>query len=420
MDTLSLPITIGILIGLIFLSAFFSGSEASMLSLNRYRLKHLSKVNRSAKLVNRMLTRPDRLLGIILIGNNFANILASAIATMLAVRIGGEWTVLIASAILTVVLLIFAEISPKTVATLHPEKIAFPASYPLQVLLWLLYPLVWLTSSISNGLLKLLGITVKAHQVSISRDELKTMVNETQDRLHAHHRDWLLSILDLEAVQVNDIMVPKDEMIAINIANEWKEILKQLSTLQHTLLPVYDTNIENIIGMLHTRDALNLIASDSFTLERLKQILLEPYFIPEGTSLTTQLINFQKNTERAALVVDEYGGLQGLVTLADILEEIVGDFTTDIAAMQADVHPQSDGTTVVDGSVSLRDINRLMNLSFPTDGPKTLSGLIIQQLETIPETSLCLYINEYPIEIIQIQKNRIKKAKIYPPNSESH
>lgn len=414
MDSFSLPTIIGALIVLIILSAFFSASEASILSINRYKLKHLCKISSAARLLSKMLRRPDRLLSVILIGNNFANILASALATMLALHFGGEFAVLISSAILTFCLLIFAEISPKTVAALHPEKVAFPAAYILRFISFCLYPLVWLTNGISNSLLKIFGISFDSNPVPISREELRTLVHETHGRLHPQHRDWLISILDLEAVTVDDIMIPKHKIIGIDLTDDWDVICGQLSSSQHTVLPVYEDEIDKIKGTLHVRNALNLLASKKFTLEDLKQYIQDPYFVPQGTPVTTQLLNFQKRKSRLALVVDEYGELEGLVTLADILEEIVGEFTTDIGEMSSDIHPQDDDSVMVDGSVFLRELNRRMQWDFSTDGPKTLSGLIIEYLETIPEIGTCLMINNHPIEIIKVQDNRVKTVKVFP------
>ncbi|MFO1257615.1 MAG: HlyC/CorC family transporter [Gammaproteobacteria bacterium] len=414
MENLSLVTILSLLFGMLLLSCFFSASEASILSINRYRLKHLSKISRTARQLSKLLARPDRLLSVILIGNNFANTLASALATMLALKFGGDFAVLITSVLLTFCILIFSEISPKTVAALHPEKIAFPASYVLRFLLWCFYPLVWFTNGISIGLLKLFGIRVEPNPIEINREELRTLVHETHGRIHPRHRDWLLSILDLESVTVDDIMVPKHEIVGIDLSNDWPGICSQLSTSQHTILVIYEEEIDHIKGILHVRNALNLLANKSFTLDDLKEFIQEPYFIPQGTPVTTQLLNFQKRKSRIALVVDEYGELEGLVTLADILEEIVGEFTTDIGEVASDIHPQEDGSVLVDGSVFIRELNRSMQWDFPTDGPKTLSGLIIEYLETIPEIGTCLMINQYPIEVMQLQENRIKTVKIFP------
>lgn len=402
---------------LVMFSAFFSGSETGLISLNRYRLKHMEKDgDAGAMRASELLKRPDRLIGLILLGNNFVNILASSIATIIALRLLGDDGIMVATLLLTLVVLIFAEITPKTLAALHPERIAFPATLVLKPLLRLLYPLVWLLNTIPNGLLRLMGVSqedVKSH--SISSEELRTVVNEAGAMIPQRHQKMLLSILDLERVTVEDIMVPRNEIGGIDLDDDWEAILNQISTSQHTRLPVYQGDINNVQGFVHLRNVLALRRNNELTREDLMKVVREAYFIPEGTPLNTQLLNFQNQRRRIGLVVDEYGDIQGLVTLDDILEEIVGEFTTDpAAATSKDIHPQEDGSFLVDGSTNIRELNRIMQWELPTDGPKTLNGMITEYLETIPEVGTSMLLQGYPIEIVQTSSSSVKTVRIDP------
>lgn len=407
----------GALVLLILFSAFFSGSETGLISLNRYRLRHLSKDgNPGALRASELLRRPDRLIGLILLGNNFVNILASSIATIIALRLLGDDGIMVATLLLTLVVLIFSEITPKTLAALHPERFAFPATLILKPLLRVLYPLVWLLNTIPNGLLRLMGISqedVDSH--NISSEELRTVVNEAGAMIPQRHQKMLLSILDLERVTVEDIMVPRNEIGGLDLDDDWEAILKQISTSQHTRLPVYQGDINNVLGFVHLRNVLSLQHRDALTREDLMEVIRETYFIPEGTPLNTQLLNFQKQRRRIGLVVDEYGDIQGLVTLDDILEEIVGEFTTDpAAATSKEIHPQDDGSFLVEGSANIRELNRIMHWDLPTNGPKTLNGMITEYLETIPEAGTSLLLEGYPIEIVQTSSSSVKTVRIDP------
>jgi Mg2+/Co2+ transporter CorB len=416
LEAIPVGLLAGLLVVLIIFSAFFSGSETSLMSLNRYRLRHLMKGgNRGALRAGRLLERPDRLIGIILLGNNFVNILASSIATILAIRLMGESGIVVATALLTIVILLFAEVAPKTLAALHPERIAFPASYLLTPLLRLFYPLVWLINTIANSLLGFLG--VKPRQDSdhhLSTDELRTVVNEAGGMIPDRHQRMLISILDLERVIVDDIMVPRNEISGIDLAESWPDILQQLTSSQHTRLPVYEGSIDNIVGIVHLRNFVALHRRQQVSKEDFRTIIRDPYFIPEGTPLNTQLLNFQKERRRIGLVVDEYGDIQGLVTLDDILEEIVGEFTTDPAHSYRGIFPQNDGGYLVDGSVTIRELNRILKWQLPIDGPRTLNGMIMEYLETIPEAGTSLRLQGYPIEIVQTANNTIKTVRIDP------
>jgi len=417
LDNISTQMLFTILGILILISAYFSGSETGMMSLNRYRLRHLEKEkHKGAKRVSKLLKRPDRLIGLILIGNNLVNIAASAIATIIGLRLFGDMGVLIATIILTLVILIFAEVTPKTLAALYPEKIAFPSSILLSMLLKVLFPLVITVNWITNGILMLLGISSEQReQHSLSSEELRTVVHESGALLHEQDQSMLMSILDLEKVSVEDIMIPRSELVGIDINDDWKKIQKQLTQANHTRVLLYRDNIDDVVGYIHARDALKLLSKSQFTKATLLRAVREIYFIPESTPLNIQLLKFQHARERLGLVVDEYGDIQGLVTLEDILEEIVGDFTTTMTPTASDeVTLQPDGSYLVDGSASIRDVNKEMSLQLPTDGPKTLNGLIIEYLEDIPQNKLSVRIAGYPIEIVNVTGSMIKTVRIMP------
>lgn len=421
MNDIPISILLGLLVVLLFCSAFFSGSETGLMTLNRYRLKHLAKSNHSgAKRAQQMLERPDRLIGVILVGNNVVNILASSIATIIGLRLGGDTGLAIATGILTFVILIVGEVLPKTYGAFRPERVAFPATLILQPLMKLLAPIVWVLNLVCNGILKLLGVETKSQGGDpLSREELRTVVNEAGAMISKHHRSMLLSILDLEDVTVDDIMIPKPDVAGIDIEADIDEIMTQLSSAQHTRLVVYRGSINDPIGVLHLKRVSRLVAQDDLNKAAIMQHVVEPYYIPEGTPLHKQLINFQKNRKRLGFVVDEYGNVLGIVTLEDILEEIVGEFTTDVNAQASDVHPQDDGSYIVDGSASIRDLNKSMKWSLPTNGPKTLSGLITERLEMIPESSTCLKVGKYIIETMQVKDNLVKTARVIAPARKS-
>lgn len=386
------------------------------MSLNRYRLKNLAdKKHKSAQRAQRLLETPERLIGLILLGNNLVNILASAIATIIGIRLLGDYGFIFSTVVLTLVILVFAEVTPKTIAALHPERFALPSAFVLAPLLKIFYPLVWLINLFTRGIFKLLGISAKARShYDLSTEELRIVVNEAGTMIPHQHQQMLLSILDLEKVTVEDIMVPRSEITGININDDWQEIVHQLSESQHTRIPVYDGDIDKVTGMIHIRNALHLFKKEESTKDDLQEIIRAPYFVPEGTPLNTQLLNFQRERRRIGLVVNEYGDIQGLVTLEDILEEIVGEFTTDPSALSKDVHLQEDGTFLVDGSASVRELNRVLGWELPTEGPKTLNGLILEYLETIPDPGTSLLIGNYPLEIVHTSQNAVKTVHINP------
>ncbi len=406
-----------ILVVLVIISAYFSSSETGMMTLNRYRLRHMVKnKHKVAMRVEKLLNTPDKLIGLVLIGNNLVNILASALATILGQRLFGDAGIAIATGVLTFVILIFAEVLPKTLAVLYPEKIAFPSSFLLRPLQFLLSPLVWLINGISNSILRIFGVNlVPSANNALSGDELRSVVNEASSMIPAHHQEMLLSILELEKVTVDEIMIPRNEIMAIDINKDWESILKQLRHGTPTLTLLYRKTIDDAIGFVHARDSfLNLLKQD-FTKTALLRSADPIYFIPEGTPLNTQLIKFQQNKERVGLVIDEYGDIQGLVTLADILEEIVGDFTTtNEPHVSEEIHKQGDDSYIIEGSLGIRDINKEMNWSLPTDGPRTLNGLILEHLEDIPSANISMRISGYPMEILEVENNMIKLVKIFP------
>jgi len=406
---------IGLLVFLLLCSAFFSSSETGMLSLNRYRLRHQAKEgHRGAKRAIDLLSRPDRLLGTILVGNNFVNILASSIATVLAMQLWGEAGIAIATIGLTILLLIFGEITPKTLAALRPEAIAYPVSLPLSLLQKVLYPLVAMLGWISNGMLRLLGVDPsKKGTDSLSTEELRSVVRESGSDLPMNRQSMLLGILDLERVTVDDIMIPRNEVAGIDLEDDLEVIVGQLRTTPHTRLPVFHKDINQIEGIVHMRQIARLLSHDQLTKESLLQACNEPYFVPENTPLSTQLLNFQKQKRRIGIVVDEYGDVLGIVTLEDILEEIVGEFSNQDALRSPDIHPQDDGTLVIDGAAYLREINRALGWQLPCDGPKTLNGLITEALEQIPDSGICLQIGLYRLEILQAADNRVKSVRAW-------
>lgn len=403
-----------ILVFLIVLSGFFSGSEIGMMSINRYKLKYLvKKQNKQAIRVNQMLTRPDRLLSVVLIGNTLANIVASTIATLLGQRLYGDWGVAAATIILTVIILVFAEMTPKTLAAIYPQQVAFACSLPLKILQSIFAPLVHIISFTSNCILRLFGISINRMQKeALTGEELRSVVHEAGGLLPVEHKSMLISLLDLEQATVEDIMIPKSDIVGIDLDQPWLQLLEQLETAQHTRLPIYHGSIDDLVGMIHARTILNLALEDKLDMETLLNTADAPYFIPEATPLNIQILNFRKMKRRSCFVVDEYGDILGLVTMEDILEEIVGEFTTDIAALSRDITPQDDGSVIVDAGSTLRHLNRMMSWSLPSIGPRTLSGLIIEYLGYIPPADSCLMIENYQIEILKISDNTIKSVKI--------
>lgn len=414
----SLGMLVFIVVTLIIVSGFFSAAEIGVMSLNRYRLRHLVKKNHKAAIrVNQMLTHPERLLSVILICNTLCNIIAAMAATLIGESMYGETGALIATSILTIFVLIFSEMTPKTLAAIHPQAIAFFSSWPLFLLQKFLAPLISLTSVIARLLLRCVGISLdKAQKDALSGDELRSVVHEASSYLPTEHKGMLISLLDLEQACVEDIMIPKADIIGIDLNQPWQKLLDQLETMQHTRLPIYRDSIDNLEGIIHLRDVLNLVLDHRLDMSGLLKIAEPPYYIPQSTLLNVQILNFQKKRCRSGFVVNEYGDLQGLVTMEDILEEIVGEFTTDIADLSKDIVLCEDGSFMIDGSSTLRNINRLLNWHLPAIGPRTLSGLIIEHLGYIPPPECCLKIDNYQIEIMKVSDNTVKSVMVKKMN----
>ncbi|ELF5194187.1 HlyC/CorC family transporter [Salmonella enterica] len=416
MEHISTTTLIIILIIMVVISAYFSGSETGMMTLNRYRLRHMAKQgNRSAKRVEKLLRKPDRLISLVLIGNNLVNILASALGTIVGMRLYGDAGVAIATGVLTFVVLVFAEVLPKTIAALYPEKVAYPSSFLLAPLQILMMPLVWLLNTITRLLMRLMGIkTDIVVSGSLSKEELRTIVHESRSQISRRNQDMLLSVLDLEKVSVDDIMVPRNEIIGIN--DDWKSIERQLTHSPHGRIVLYRDSLDDAISMLRVREAWRLMAEKKeFTKEMMLRAADEIYYVPEGTPLSTQLIKFQRNKKKVGLVVNEYGDIQGLVTVEDILEEIVGDFTTSMSPTLAEeVTPQNDGSVIIDGTANVREINKAFNWHLPEDDARTVNGVILEALEEIPVAGTRVRIEQYDIDILDVQENMIKQVKVVP------
>ncbi|MBC8944355.1 MULTISPECIES: HlyC/CorC family transporter [Xenorhabdus] len=422
MEHVSTGTLIIILVIMVIISAYFSASETGMMTINRYRLRHLAKQgSNSARRVESLLSHPDRLISLILIGNNLVNILASSLATIVGMRLYGDAGVAIATGILTFVILVFAEVMPKTIAALYPEKIAFPSSFLLRPLQKIMLPLVWAFNKITLLFMRCLGIKVSdIRNDAVSKDELRTIVNESNTHLSRRNQDMLISILDLEKVTVGDIMVPRNEIVGIDINGDWKSVIRQLTHSPHGRIVLYRNSLDDAIGMLRVREAYRLMMEKKeFTKKNLIKAADKIYFIPVSTPLNTQLVNFQRNKEKAGLIVDEYGDIQGLVTVEDILEEIVGEFTTSMSPTLAEeVLPQSDGTVLVDGTANIRELNKAFGWTLPADGPRTVNGMILEELGEIPELNVQVQINEYDFEILSVNDNVIKKVRVIPMKQE--
>jgi Mg2+/Co2+ transporter CorB len=418
LDDIPLATLFTVLTILIVLSGFFSSAETGLIALNRYRLRHLAnKGHRGAGLAQKLLQQPDRIIGLILLGNNLVNLSAAAIATVIGIRLLGDTTgPLISTVILTVIVLIFAEVGPKTIAAFHPERIAFPAAFVLSPLLKILYPVVWLLNGISNLMLRPLGLRTKGELLqSLSREELRTMLQEG-GKIPFDHQRMLLNILDLEHATVEDAMVPRGDVVGLDLADDWDEIVQALTHSIYTRLPVYEETLDHVVGLLHVRTVISKLSRGRLTFEALKKSVRKPYFIPEGTPLMRQLLEFQQRERRMGLVVDEYGDILGLVTLDDILEEIVGEYTQDSRDRTRTVRKLEDGNFLVDGSANIRMLNRIMDWDLPTEGARTINGLMLEQLEAIPDGNASLQIGEQVMTILEIEDNAIKRVLVKPAN----
>lgn len=410
-----LSMLFSILVLMLVLSAFFSGSETALMTLNRYRLRHLVKLKHTGAIkAHRLLQRPDRLLGLILLGNQFANIFAASVTTVIALRLypEEESSIAIGAGLLTIAMLIFSEVTPKTLAAIKPELLAFPAAWIYTGLLKIFYPIVGFVNLFVNLLLRLGGINVKenGHETQLSKEELKSIITEAESLMPARYQKMLLGILDLESATVEDIMTPRNEIIGIDLEQSLEDIITQIKTSPHTQIPVYKKNIDRVVGFLHLRKVLVLVNHESFDKHTLTGLLSKPVFIPESTPVHSQMLSFKSEKSRIGLVVDEYGDVQGLVTLDDLLQEIVGELLTeDTTARQ-----QSDGSYLVDANITVRELNRVTQWSLPTEGPKTLNGLIIEFMETIPEPGTSIKLHDHPLEILKRDENAVKLVKFLP------
>ena len=393
------------------MSAFFSGSETSMMAINRYRLKHLVKEkNKSAKRVAKLIERTDRLLGVILIGNNFTHTLSTALATVVAIRIWSDSAVLAVTVFMTIIMIIFAEVMPKTIAALKPESIAFPSSYLLKPLSKVLSPLITLVSFVSNGVTKLIGIDLdSADKDELRPEELRTLLQTSG--VPKRQEEMLMGIFDMDYLSVNDVMIPKNEIVGIDLNDDIEQVLKQLQKIDFTYIPCFEDSIDNIQGFLSLNKKADFLGNNIQSKEMLKAGLQEPLFVPENTPLYKQLANFQSSGRRVGLIVDEYGDIEGIITLRSILEIIVGEIATE-SIEKMDIMPQADGTYLIEGGMMIRDLNKRLEWELPTEGPKTLSGLILEEIQTIPDTNIGLTIEGYRIETVLIKDNVIKLAKL--------
>ncbi|MBF6647413.1 HlyC/CorC family transporter [Methylobacter sp. BlB1] len=414
MNDIPLSMLFGILALMLIISAFFSGSETSLMTLNRYRLKHLVKLKHSGAIkAHHLLQRPDHLISLILLGNNFVNVVASSITTVIAIRLYGESesSIAIAAGILTIVLLIFSEVAPKTLAAVKPELLAFPAAWIFTPLLKLFYPIVWTVNLITGQLLNLVGINVKKHNHDLlNKEELKSIVAEAESLMPSRYQKMLMGILDLESATVEDIMTPRNEIVGIDLELPIEEIIRQIKASPHTRLPVYKKSIDRVIGFLHLRKILMVVNNEDFDKQTIINQLIKPSFIPESTPVHKQIHRFKIEKIRIGLVVDEYGDVEGLVTLDDLLQEIVGELITD----DVTVREQSDGSFLVDANITVRELNRVTQWSLPTEGPKTLNGLILEFMETIPEPGTSIKLHGYPLEILKRDENTVKLVKFLP------
>ncbi|NNM50596.1 MAG: HlyC/CorC family transporter [Pseudomonadales bacterium] len=393
-------------------SAFFSAAETGIMTANRYRLRHQANLgHRRAQRILDLLAQPQRLLTLILIGNSAMNIMAGSMATLLGLKLHGDAGIAISTGILTVMLLIFGEVGPKTFAAAHPEKVAYPAAFVLTWLLKVTHPLVTGVNALASFVFRF-NVLNSSHQEELNSEELRSLVHDSGHVLPNQRRGMLLGVLDLETICVDDIMIPRQDVVGINIEDDVESIVLQLRSVQHTRLPVFKGELNNCIGILHVRHTTRFLQSDNLTRAEILQHVREPYYVPEGTSLPAQLRNFQKQRQRMGLVVDEYGDIQGVVTLEDILEEIVGDFTTSVGDHSKSLVAQPDGSFLLDGSISLRELNRRLHWQLPQDGARTLSGLIIEYLDVIPESPLSLRIENYVIEVLQVRDNTIRSARV--------
>lgn len=416
MNTIPIGVLLTVLALLILMSGFFSGSETALMSLNRYRLRHqANNGNKAAIRTAKLLEQPERLISLILLGNNFVNILASAIATVVALRLMGEAGIAVATGLLTLLILVFAEVAPKSFAAKRAEKVAFFASGIYVPLMSATSPLVSAVNWMSTRVLKFFNIRLAdADDEHLSSEELRTVLNETTGMIPQRHRDMLVNILDLGTVSVNDIMVPRNEIVGIDLEDPWEDVLALMTNSQHGRLLVYRESVDGVIGFVYLRKMLDALRSGTITRSYLESAVRDAYFIPEGTTLTVQLLNFQREKRRIGLVVDEYGDIQGLLTLEDILEEIVGEFDNDPQIAPPEIRPQGDGSYIVSGTAQVRNLNKTLQWNLPSEGPKTLNGIVLEHFENFPPQGATFMFNGHPMTVLAVEENRVKHVRIGP------
>ncbi|MEL0102497.1 MAG: CNNM domain-containing protein [Gammaproteobacteria bacterium] len=413
MNNIPTELLILILIILFLLSAFFSGSETALMSINKYKMRHQAKLNnKGAKAAKKLLENPDKIIGVILLGNNLTNILITQIATLISLRLYGDIGLAIATGFLTIFILIFAELTPKTIGEMHSEKIAYSSSLLYRPMLIVLYPLVFLINFIANSIIKLLGLKDNISKSSLSSEELKTVLNESSLKFTKPHIKMLESIIDLEKATVEDIMIPRSDIYGIDIAEDIASVVKNFKNTLYTRIPIYEDNIENLLGLIHIKNIAPMLASKSIDESEIKKLIKKPYYIVSGTTLYRQLLNFQKEKRRIGFIIDEYGNIQGLVTLEDILEEIVGDFTSDPSSNEEIIVTDDKNVFIVDGGVHIREINQTLNINLTSNEAKTINGFILEHTENLPQINDIINIQGHTFKIIENLDNAVKTVHL--------
>ncbi len=413
MDNISTEILIIVLVILFLLSAFFSGSETALMSINKYKMRHQAKLNnKGAKAAKKLLENPDKVIGVILLGNNLTNILITQIATLISLRLYGDIGLAIATGLLTIFILIFAELTPKTIGEMHSEKIAYSSSLLFKPMLIILYPLVFLINFIANSIIKIMGLNDNTSKSSLTSDELKTVLSEASIKFPKPHLRMLESIIDLEKATVEDIMIPRSDIYGIDIGEDIATVVNNFKSTPYTRIPVYDDNIENLLGLIHIKNIAPMLASNSIDESEIKKLIKKPYYIVSGTSLYRQLLNFQKEKRRIGFIIDEYGDIQGLVTLEDILEEIVGDFTSDPANSEEIIPTDNENIFIIDGGAHVREINQILNINLDAKNAKTINGFILEHIENLPKINDIISIQGHTFKIIENLDNAIKTVHL--------
>ena len=413
MDNISTEILIIVLVILFLLSAFFSGSETALMSINKYKMRHQAKLNnKGAKAAKKLLENPDKVIGVILLGNNLTNILITQIATLISLRLYGDIGLAIATGLLTIFILIFAELTPKTIGEMHSEKIAYSSSLLFKPMLIILYPLVFLINFIANSIIKIMGLKDNASKSPLTSDELKTVLSESSIKFPKPHLKMLESIIDLEKATVEDIMIPRSDIYGIDIGDDIATVVNNFKSTPYTRIPVYEDNIENLLGLIHIKNIAPMLASNSIDETEIKKLIKKPYYIVSGTSLYRQLLNFQKEKRRIGFIVDEYGDIQGLVTLEDILEEIVGDFTSDPADSEEIIPTDNENIFIIDGGAHIREINQILSINLNAKSAKTINGFILEHIENLPRINDTINIQGHTFKIIENLDNAVKTVHL--------